>query len=130
MHFDNEFERARLIPFAIDLNSKPRYLSLYLWLLTSVRKPTSAAEDRYIYAHIRTRNKIRGSLGVLKSRTIQIGTLMWRSSSLYTQDSLQNYSAVAVLHNICVTNNDHKCRALVKICSLSPVMGRPTSPYE
>ena len=84
MHFDNEFERARLIPFAIDLNSKPRYLSLYLWLLTSVRKSTSAAEDRYNYAHIRTRNTIRGSLGELKSRSIQMCTLTWRSSSLYT----------------------------------------------
>ena len=38
------------------------------WLLTSVLNPTSAAEDRYKYAHIQSRNKIERAFGVLKPR--------------------------------------------------------------
>ncbi|XP_069098356.1 putative nuclease HARBI1 [Pleurodeles waltl] len=68
------------------------------WLLTPVRHPTSAAEDRYKEAHCHTRQVIERCFGVLKARFwclhVSGGAL------LYKPQVCQIIAACCMLHNL------------------------------
>ncbi|XP_069098251.1 putative nuclease HARBI1 [Pleurodeles waltl] len=69
------------------------------WLLTPVRCPTSAAEDRYNEAHSRTRRVIERCFGLLKARFLCLHVS--RGAVLYNpQKVCQIIVACVLLHNL------------------------------
>lgn len=59
------------------------------WLLTPVLNPTTRPEERYNASHIRTRNTVERSFGVLKSRFRCLDTS--GGSLLFTHEGMQSY---------------------------------------
>lgn len=73
------------------------------WLLTPVLNPTTRPEERYNASHIRTRNTVERSFGVLKSRFRCLDTS--GGSLFYSPTKACRVTvAVAVLHNMCINN--------------------------
>lgn len=77
---------------------------LRAWLMTPVLNPTTRKQERYNSSHMRTRSIVERSFGILKSRFRCIdnsgGTLLY-----HPQKACDIVVAVAVLHNMCVSNN-------------------------
>lgn len=73
------------------------------YILTPILRPLTAAERRYNSAHIRTRNTVERTFGVLKRRFACLS--MGLHISL--DRALAVIVAVSVLHNICLTANDN-----------------------
>ncbi|CAC5421210.1 HARBI1 [Mytilus coruscus] len=73
------------------------------WLLTPVLNPSTRKQQTYNGAHMRTRNVVERSFGVLKARfrciDTSAGTLLY--SALMC---CRIVVAVAVLHNLCIVN--------------------------
>ncbi|CAC5367254.1 HARBI1 [Mytilus coruscus] len=73
------------------------------WLLTPVLNPTTRNQQRYNASHMKTRSVVERSFGVLKSRfrckDASAGTLLYR-----TLKCCDIFIAVAVLHNMCISN--------------------------
>ena len=73
------------------------------WLLTPVINPTTEVEERYNRAHIKTRNTVERSLGVLKSRFRCLDTS--RGTLFYSPlKACKITVAIAVLHIMCITH--------------------------
>ncbi|XP_061170751.1 putative nuclease HARBI1 [Saccostrea echinata] len=69
------------------------------WLLTPVNNPSTKAEERYNTAHIRTRNSVERSFGILKSRFCCLDAS--GGSLLYSpQKACDIVVACVVLHNM------------------------------
>ncbi|XP_065941636.1 putative nuclease HARBI1 [Magallana gigas] len=62
---------------------------LRLWMLTPVLNPTTRPGERYNASHIRTRNTVERSFGVLKSRFRCLDTS--GGSLLFTHEGMQSY---------------------------------------
>lgn len=73
------------------------------WLLTQVLNPTTRPEERYNASHIRTRNTVERSFGVLISRFRCLDTI--EGYLLYSPTkACRVMVAVAVLRNMCINN--------------------------
>ena len=74
------------------------------FLLTPVMNPTSAAEQRYNRSHIRTRNTVERSIGLLKTR---FRCLHKTGGCLLSPPDrcAKIVTACAMLHNICIANS-------------------------
>ena len=73
------------------------------WLMTPVLNPSTRKEQRYNGAHIKTRNVVERSFGVLKARfrciDTSAGTLLYAPLQC-----CRIVIAVVVLHNLCIDN--------------------------